>query len=121
MEIAELAVGAPWVAQLLVERLRSARIDIRGVRGAWDDIVALASPGMRTLLRTVSELHRAAHAVCGALAFGDPPYSAGTPSDVNRALRALERNAIVQSPSPRRWELCDPIFAEWLRRLIAYP
>jgi hypothetical protein len=118
-EIARLSGGAPWVAELIIDRLSGARYDHAAVRRAWDGVIRDAAPSIRVTLRLVSDLHRSAHAVCKALAQDQAPYAAGTPSDVNRALTALHHSAVAYQPSSRAWELCDPILAAWLRGDIA--
>ncbi|HEV7493181.1 hypothetical protein [Baekduia sp.] len=125
-DVAAAADGAPWLAQELVDRMLApspagpsqgqALASLRSATQALRELAWSTGPEFAVLLRVVGELHRSSHAVCSALAWDDPPYGVGGPSDVNRALRVLHRNAVVERAGARRWRLCDPLFAEWLRQ-----
>jgi hypothetical protein len=129
-EIAELAEGAPWVAEAVTERLALLEMghgrtkgdgvaQSAGPRDAWRSVVDASAVGLAATMRSAGELHRSAHAVCTALAYARPPYSVGRPSDVSRALHALHRQALVERASARSWRLCDPLLAQWLRQSSA--
>lgn len=127
-EIAALAEGAPWVAELVAQRILGDEIRTTATDSAspalpplgpaqvWSALVAQLAPTLELTLRAIAEAHRTAHAVAKALAWDDPPYSVGSPSDVNRALRALHRTAHVERAGKRAWRLCDPLLAEWIRQ-----
>lgn len=124
-EVAMASEGAPWAAEAIVERLY-ASLALResgdygfewrlGARPAWHALVEASAESLDATSRLVGELHRAAYAVCQALAWDRPPYSVASASDVNRAINALHAKAIIERAGPRSWRLCNPLFAEWLR------
>jgi hypothetical protein len=116
--VAALSEGLPKLADRLILRTRAGMHEsptTDPVDAAWSGLLRENASGLRTTVRLIAGMHRAALPVCRALAAGEGPYSAAHSSEVTRALRLLHVNGVCETPTPRSWRLTDPLLAAWLR------
>lgn len=83
---------------------------------AWSVLAQRHANEHRVVLSVVSTLHRWAVPVLQAVAGGRGPYTVPGlyPSAGARALLALRIAGLIDRPSPRQWQLVNPLLAAWL-------
>jgi hypothetical protein len=90
----------------------------------WQRMLALDDGLVGRAVQHARSLHRLGGAVLDRIAHGARPYEGARTkaeqNDRNRAVRRLYEAGLITQPSPRRWEVTNPLLAGRLRRELPF-